>query len=252
MTAPATWIDRWPMQWRAAALVLACSRQWRSTVLTVLVIAVGGAFATRQNDTVANVLGFYGPPLLAVTVFAGLREHLARVAVWTGLFQRPVDEVRELVRILALCAAIYLAGVAVLVCGALTGLAMGDALVGGTWDYTVLTVVLWSVVVLFATAAASMLAAQGAAAVVIAWLISPFILTMVVQSVEIPEVAASAVAFFLPPVDAVFGYREVLHGERPDDAVRYTAQLLFFPLLCVAIIGWRLRAWVRADLRGGG
>lgn len=251
MTTRTMWIDRCPMQWRAAVLVLASSRAWRATAIAILAIAVGGAFFAQQNETTVDVLAFYGPPLLAITIFAGVREHLTRVAVWTGLFQRPVNEMHELMRILSLRAALYLVGAGLLLGGAVAGLLAGDAVPSGTLGYTLLTAVLWSVVVLFAMAAVGMLTTQGAAAVVIAWLISPLILAMLVPALGIPDAVRHVIEFLLPPVDAVFGYDEVLRGLSPDDAVRYTTQLLTFPLLCIAIIGWRLRAWVRADLVGG-
>lgn len=250
MSARATWLDRCPMQWRAAALVLACSRAWRVTAVTVLAVAVGGAVMIRQNENVANVLAFYGPPLLAVTVFGGLSEHLARLAVWTGLFQRPVDTVPELVRVLTLRAGVYILGVALLLGGVVIGLMPGDAVPPGTLRYTILTAALWSVMVLFATSAVSTLAGQGVAGVVIAWLLSPFLLTMLMRAVEAPELVRLTVEFLLPPINAVFGFHEVLRGERPDDALRFTAQLVTFPLLCTAIVGWRLRAWARADITG--
>lgn len=251
MTTRTMWIDRCPMRWRAAVLVVASSRAWRATAIAIVAVTVGGAFFAQQNETTVDVLAFYGPPLLAVTVFAGVREHLTRVAVWTGLFQRPVNEMHELMRILILRAALYLAGAALLLGGVMAGLLAGDAVPSGTLGYTLLTAVLWSVVVLFAMAAVGMLAMQGAAAMMIAWLISPLILAMLVQTLGIPDALRHAIEFLLPPVDAVFGYDEVLRGLTPDVAVRYTAQLVTFPLLCVAIVCWRLRAWARADLVSG-
>lgn len=245
-----TWLDRWPLSWRAAVLMLACSRAWRPFALTILIVAVGGAFATRQNVSAANVLAFYGPPLLAITVFAGLRDHLSRVAVWTGLFQRPVVEVHELMRVFSLRAAIYMLGAAILLAGALSGLMISEAVPPGTLGYTMLTALLWTVVVLFATAAVSTLVAQGMAAAVIAWLIAPVVVAMLAHAMDGSALLQHAVEFVLPPFDAVFGYEAVLRGERPADAVRYTAQLLTFPLLCTAIIGWRFRVWARADLVG--
>lgn len=251
MTTRTLWIDRCPMRWRAAVLVLTSSRAWGATAIALLAVTIGGGFFAQQNETTVDVLAFYGPPLLAITVFAGVREHLTRVAVWTGLFQRPVNEMHELLRILSLRAALYLVGAALLLGGAMVGLLAGDAVPSGTLGYTLLTAVLWSVVVLFAMAAVGMLATQGAAAVVIAWLISPLLLAMLVPALGISDAARHAIEFLLPPVDAVFGYDEVLRGLTPDVAVLYTVQLVTFPLLCVAIVTWRLRAWVRADLVGG-
>lgn len=250
MTTNSTWLDRWPLPWRAAMLMLACSRAWRPFAVTVLIVAVGGAFATRQNTSAANVLAFYGPPLLAITVFAGLREHLSRLAVWTGLFQRPVVEAHELIRVLSLRAAVYVLGAAILLAGALSGLVMSAAVPPGTLGYTLLTALLWAVVVLFATATVSTLAAQGMAAAVIAWLVAPVVVALLAQAVDGSALVQHAIEFVLPPFDAVFGYDEVLRGERPEDAVRYTAQLLTFPLFCITIIWWRFRAWARADLVG--
>lgn len=250
MTTNLTWLDRCPLRWRAAMLMLACSRAWRPFAGTIVIVAVGGALATQQNTSAANVLAFYGPPLLAITVFAGLREHLSRLAVWTGLFQRPVVEVHELVRVFSLRAAVYVLGAAILLAGALCGLVLSEAVPPGTLGYTTLTALLWAVVVLFATATVSTLAAQGMAAAVLAWLVAPVVVAMLAQAVDGAAFVQHAIEFILPPFDAVFGYDEVLRGERPEDAVRYTAQLLTFPLFCTTIIWWRLRAWARADLVG--
>lgn len=251
MAPQTSWLGRLPLRWRAAALALTCSRSWRTTIIVVFATAVVGGVATRRYDGFANVLLFYGPPLLAITIFAGLREHLMRGAVWTALFQRPVDEIHELVRILTLCAALYVAGTVLLQGGVLTGLAIGGSVARVEIGYILLTAALWSIVVLFTAAAAGTLATQGAAAMVIAWLISPIAFAMLAQAVGMSDFVKHAFAFVLPPFDAVFGFSKVLRGEQPENMVRYIAQLLTFPLLCVTIIGWRFRAWSRADISPG-
>ncbi len=231
-------LTRLPIRWRAPWLVVVRGRSWRGIVATVGAVAIATVVISRTQDGFAKVVIFYGPPLLALTVFGGLFQRIARGAVWTMLLQRPVAATAELLRITALCAVIYLLAAGIVLGSTFVGLANGDLLSPAGTHALLVASVLWMIVVLCAVIAVSTFATQGAAGIAIAWLMAPVILVLLAQSIELGDIVRHTLEFLLPPLDAVFGYSEVLRGKRPEDAMRYTAQLITFPLLCAGIV-WR-------------
>lgn len=243
-------LTRLPIRWRAPWLVVVRGRSWRGIVATVGAVAIAAVVISRTQVGFAKVVMFYGPPLLALTIFGGIFQHVARGAVWTTLLQRPVAATAELLRITALCAAIYLLAAGILLGSAFVGLASGSLLSSTGMPDLVVASGLWMIVVLCAVIAVSTFATQGAAGIAIAWLMAPVILTLIAPSIELGDIARHNLEFLLPPFDAVFGYSDVLRGKRPEVAVRYTAHLITFPLLCAGIVWRSFHVLARAEHTG--
>jgi hypothetical protein len=233
---------------RVAALTLfRASRDWRPYFIAVAVAAVAGVLLGRNNIEFSSFVGYYGPVALAIAIIGGVFEYSQRGSVWLMLAQRPGGEQRRLWTILGFAAAAYLAANAVMLSGVVAGIAINPDESASRARGALLVLPLWAVMIAFATAAASTITRGRSAAISILWILSPFIIGMVQTSLGFSDSIRRALEFLLPPFEAVFQLPAVLRGDRPDQAVLFSAQLVSFPILCLLILRWRIAILAKPD-----
>lgn len=235
------------MNGSAALTLFRASRDWRPYLVAVALATVAGVLLGRTNAGFSSFVGYYGPLALAIALIGGLFEYSQRGSVWLVLAQRPGSETKRLWSILGYAAVAYLAASAVLLAGVLTGVALNSEAGELTLSAMLVVLPLWTVMIGFAVAATSTLVHQRSGALALCWIISPLLLGMTQTSLGFSDSIRHAIEFVLPPFDAVFQFAAVLRGDRSDDALRFTAHLIVFPLLCLLILRWRISVLARPD-----
>lgn len=235
------------MKWRGALLVVRTVRDWRGILGGLLLTVISAAVISRAQSGFAKVVIFYGPPLIVLTILGGVIRHVRRPMIWRTLTQHPVRDEAELWRVAAVAGgAAGLATLTVLI-GALAGLAANPAVQDPAMRTLVVTSLLWAVQSTAAVSAMSVVVLDNAAAASLAWLISPVVLGMLAEGSSLIARWQTPIEFGLPPLDAV-----VLVARAATDPVValdgvYLAQLVTFPILCLAIIAWRFRRLARSE-----
>lgn len=231
----------------ALFVLLRAARDWRPFWVAIAVSAAAGLLLGRTNVTVSTFLGYYGPPALAITLIGGLVEYSQRGSVWMLVAQRPGMESRRLWSIVAFAAALYLAASATLMLGVLGGIALNADAPQELTRSSVVVFPLWVVMVGFAVAFTSTLSRTRTAALSVGWIISPLVLELIQGSLGFSLSIQHAIEFLLPPFNAVFQFGAVLRGDRAEHALRYTLQLISFPILCLAVLHWRINSLAKPD-----
>ncbi len=235
------------MNRRAVLTMLRASRDWRPYAIAFALACVAGLVLGRNSTGFANVASFYGAPALAIGLIGGLLEFYQRGSVWQLVAQRPGAEANRLWSLLGSALLLY-ATASVLLLGCVSGgLAMNERVSPENLRAHLIHAALWTVMVGCAVALTSTLARKGTAALTVGWLFAPILLAMLHDSLGFSQAIRHAVAFALPPIDAVFGFAAVLRGEQPQDRIRFIAHLLSFPLLCLLLLHWRITILAKPD-----
>jgi hypothetical protein len=235
------------MNWRGAFLVVRTVRDWRGILGGLLLTVIAAAVISRTQSGFAKVVIFYGPPLIVLTILGGVIRHVRRPMIWRTLTQRPVRDEAELRRVAAVAMGFaWIATLAILL-GAFAGLAANPEVQDPAMRSLVATSLLWAVQSTAAVSAMCVVVLGNAAAASFAWLISPVLLGMLADGSALVARWRSLIEFALPPLDAVV----LVARAATDPAVAldgvYLAQLVSFPILCLAIIAWRFRRLARSE-----
>ena len=235
------------MTLREWLLVLRASRDWRMCAGAWLVASLGALFVGRLNPNVPAAVAAYGLPVLAISVMGGSWEFAQRASVWTMLVQRPGAEPARLWSLLRCCLLLYVVAGGIMLAAAIGGLALAPD--GGRARLLAFAIdsALWLVVVGAAVAFTSTLRPARTAALSILWLVLPFIIALLREPLALPPAVRNALGFLMPPFDAVWEYSRVVAGELPGEAALYTAQVVAFPVLCLVLVGWRIRVLAQPD-----
>ncbi len=232
---------------REVLLVCRAARDWRVLGGTVVLAAIAAAVLASGGESVIGFVGYYGPPMVAISVMGRTFEYSQRSSVWVMLAQRPGSDVRRAWSILGVGAAVSLALSAILLVGALVGILRSPDLPATAFRSHLIAMPLWTVVVACAVAVASTAARTGTAGVAIGWLITPFLIAFLKSAFGFSDQVESALQFLAPPFDAVLHFPAVLRGEMPEQAALRTAQLASFPVLCLFLLRWRIGVRARPD-----
>ena len=235
------------MNWRGALLVVRTVRDWRGVLAGVLLTAIAAAVISRTQSGFAKVAIFYGPPLISLTILGGVVRHVRRPMIWRTLTQRPVGDEGELWRVAAVAGGTAgLATLAVLL-AALVGLAANPEIPASDMRSVVVSALLWAVQSTAAVSAMCVVVLGNAAAASFAWLISPVLLALLAEGSAVIARARVAIEFVLPPLDAVVLVARA--ASDPGTALDgvYLAQLVSFPILCLALIRLRFRRLARSE-----
>lgn len=227
--------------------VVRAARDWRPLVVGLAAMAILAFVLGKSQVGFVKFVLFYGPPLLAVTILGGLVEYSQRASVWLLLAQRPGRMTGATWSLLGAGLGAYVLAIGLTAGAGLLGASLNAEVTRSEWWALVVTAIAWVVVVGSAVAVTSTLARTGTAAVSLLWLVSPVLLAFVQDAVGFGDVVRYLIAFLLPPFDAVFELPKLIRGEVPEHALRYAAQLLTFPLLCAAVLGWRIRVLSRPE-----
>ncbi len=223
------------------------AQDWRPLVGTVLLAAIAAATLGSAGESIIGFVGYYGPPLVAISVIGRTFEYSQRSSVWVMLAQRPESDVRRSWTILRVAAAVYLALSAILMAGAMVGILRSTDLPPTAFRSHLITMPVWIVIAGCAVSVASTAARAGTAGVAIGWLMAPFLIAFLKAGVGISHGVENALQFLAPPFDAVILLPAVLRGEIPEQAALRIAQIVSFPLLCFVLLRWRLRVLARPD-----
>jgi hypothetical protein len=235
------------MSLNSSLTLMRAARDWRPLVGGLVAVAALALTLGRSQLGFVKFVAFYGPPLIAVSILGGLVEYSQRASVWLLLAQRPGSMVRTTWSLLGAGLGAYAAAVVVAAGAGLLGAMLNPAVTGAEWWGLLVTTVAWTAVVGSAVAVTSTMARAGTAAVSVMWLVSPVLLAFVKSAAGFSDGVGQAIGFLLPPFDAVFELPKLLRGEIAGEAPRYVAQLVTFPLLCAALLGWRLRLLSRPE-----
>lgn len=231
----------------AAVTLLRASRDWRPYGVAVAVASLAAVLLGRNNIGFSSFVGYYGPLALAIAVIGGLFEYSQRASVWLLVAQRRGAETTRLWSILAFAAALYLAATSLLLTGVLAGIALNADAPAPTLRATIVVLPLWTVMIGFAVAVTSTMVRTRSGALALCWIVSPLLLEMAQTSLGFSATFRHAIEFLLPPFDAVFQFGAVLRGDRPEQALRFTAQLVFFPVMCLLLLRWRIAILATPD-----
>ncbi len=223
------------------------TQDWRALVGTVLLAALAAAALGSGGESIIGFVGYYGPPLVAISVMGRTFEFAQRSSVWVMLAQRPESDVRRSWTILGVGAAVYVALSLILIAGAMVGILRSTDLPPNAFRSHLIAMPLWIAIVGCTVSVASTAARSGTAGIAIGWLVLPFLIALIKAGVGFSDGVQVALQFLAPPFDAVFLFPAVLRGEIPDQAALRTAQLVSFPLLCFILLRWRLRVLARPD-----
>lgn len=228
--------------WRAA-------QDWRALVATVVIAALAAAVFGSSSESLLGFVGYYGPPLVGISAIGRRFEYSQRSSVWVMLAQRPETDVRRSWSVLGVGVAMYLALSAILMVGAMVGILRSTDLPPTAFRSHLISMSLWIGIAGCAVSAASTAVRAGTAGVAIGWLLAPFLIVILKEGLGFSDHAELALQFLTPPFDAVFLAPSMLRGEIPEQATIRAAQLVSFPILCLLLIRWRLRAIARPDQR---
>lgn len=231
----------------ALLTMLRASRDWRPFVVVLVAVASVALWVGRSGSGLWSAIGFYGPVALAVSTIGGIFAYSQRGAVWLMLAQRSGTETRRLWTILGFAFGLYIASNAMLLAGAVGGLALNPTVPREVLLGHVVSLVLWALVVGCAVAVTSSVARNGTTALSVSWVFAPMAIGLLAESVGMPASVRHGVEFLMPPFNAVFGAGAVIRGESAELSPTYFAQLLTFPLLCLVLLYWRVRVLARPD-----
>ncbi|MFN0098845.1 MAG: hypothetical protein ACKVS7_09240 [Gemmatimonadaceae bacterium] len=223
------------------------AQDWRAVVATVVLAALGAATLGRGSESIIGFVGYYGPPLVAISVMGRTFEYSQRSSVWVMLAQRPESDVRRSWSVLGAGAAVYLALGTLLVAGAMIGILRSNELAPTALRSHLISMPLWLVIAGCAVATASTTARAGTAGLAIGWLLTPFLIAMLKAGLGFSEQVSNALQFLAPPFDAVLLLPAVLRGELAEQAALRISQVVSFPLLCFAVMRWRISVRARPD-----
>lgn len=232
---------------REVLVLFRATQDWRALVGTVLLAALAAAALGSGGESIIGFVGYYGPPLVAISVMGRTFEYSQRSSVWVMLAQRPESDVRRSWTILGVGAAVYVALSLILIAGAMVGILRSTDLPPNAFQSHLIAMPLWIAIAGCAVSVASTAARSGTAGIAIGWLVLPFLIALLKAGVGFSDGVQVALQFLAPPFDAVFLFPAVLRGEIPDQAALRTAQLVSFPLLCFLLLRWRLRVLARPD-----
>ncbi len=228
-------------------LVLRASRDWRMFAGALVGALLATLLLGPKNGAVIGFVTFYGPPILAISLMAGLWEFAQRASVWALLAQRPGAERGRWWSLMRFCLLLYAAAGALLLAATVAAMALRPGVERTTVLATAVESTLWLAMVGAAVAATSTLRPTRSAALSLLWLVMPFIVTIASDALSLPTVFRDVLGFLAPPFDAVWDYSRVLAGELPGQAALYTAQVVAFPVLCLVLVGWRIRVLAQPD-----
>ncbi|MBP7549071.1 MAG: hypothetical protein KA761_02225 [Gemmatimonadaceae bacterium] len=228
-------------------LVFRAARDWRVLGATVVLAALAAAVLASGGESVIGFVGYYGPPMVAISVMGRTFEYSQRSSVWMMLAQRPGSDVRRAWSILGVGAAVSLALSAILLVGAMVGILRSPDLPPTAFRSHLLSMPLWSVIVACAVAVTCTAARAGTAGIAVGWLIAPLLVAFLKSALGFSDQMENALQFLAPPFDAVLRFPAVLRGELPEEAALRSAQLVSFPFLCFLLLRWRLRVLGRPD-----
>ena len=235
-------------EWRGPALVLVTWREWRPLIGAVLAVAVVAAIVARAQLSVGMAVVMYAPPVVAIATFGGVVAHARRPSVWTVLFQRPGAPPAVLARLMVLSAAPFAVAIVVLFAAVALGVYAGDVVTPGIWRQFASFGVAWTLVSFAAVAVVSASGARGVAGITVLWMLIPALVRIAARSLTIPEALRWMLEFLSPPFDASVGWLAALSAADSELTMRFLAQLVTFPTLCVCLLIWRFRRMARAEL----
>ncbi len=232
---------------REVLVVFRATQDWRALVGTVLLAAIAAAVLGNGGESLIGFVGYYGPPLVAISVIGRSFEYSQRSSVWVMLAQRPESDVRRSWTIIGVGAAVYVALSVILMAGAMVGIHRSTDLPPTAFRLHLIAIPMWIAIAGCAVSVASTAARAGTAGIAIGWLMAPFLIAILKAGFGFSDGVESALQFFVPPFDAVLLFPAVLRGEIPEQAALRTAQLVSFPVLCFVLLRWRLRVLARPD-----
>lgn len=232
---------------REVLVLFRATQDWRALVGTVLLAALAAAVLSSGGESIIGFVGYYGPPLVAISVIGRSFEYSQRSSVWVMLAQRPESDVRRSWTILGVGAAVYVALSVILMAGAMVGILRSTDLPPAAFRSHLIAMPMWIAIVGCAVSVASTAARAGTAGIAIGWLMLPFLIAFLKAGFGFSDGVEAAMQFLAPPFDAVLLFPAVLRGGIPEQAVLRTAQLVSFPVLCFVLLRWRLRVLARPD-----
>jgi len=235
------------MNRKAVFTLLRACRDWRPLIASLAIAATIGLVLGRNSTSAIGFVAYYGPPLIAISVIGGLFEYAQRGSVWLLVAQRPGSEAARLWSLLGFAGLLYLCASAIVLAGALSGVALNDEYTPIAQRAAFVVFPLWAVMIGFAVATTTTLVRTRSAGVSLAWVMSPFIVALAQGSLGFSDTLLHALEFLMPPQQAVFQFGAVLRGDRPEQALRFSAQLVSFPILCLAVIRWRISVLSKPD-----
>ena len=229
-----------PAAWRPALLVLAASRAWRRSLLLWGLALPMVALMARARAELGMAILMYAPPLLALAVVGTPVMLLRRPVVWTAVFARAGAGPRDCWRLAALGVVVTLGAVGGVALFALAGLRAAAPLPATGLVSLLLFVAAWSLSCTLAALGAAAVARRGVAGALILWMLVPAGFTALAGPMGLPASAAHAVKILAPPLEAAVRLHDLLRGLVPADvAPWFAAQLVGFPLVALALFGWR-------------
>lgn len=234
------------MKIRSSLTLYKALRDWRSMCGGVLLAALLAMLLGRRNIDFLRQVVFYGYPLLAIKSIADGFAYAQRAPVWAMLAQRPEPDTKTMWSVLGGGSAIYVGFALALSVGVAVGGLLAPA-PGSLPDFGV-RALLWMVVSGLSVATTSTLSRQGTAGLAVLWLALPFVNRGAQSALEYSDGLRMAIDFLLPPVMSLNTLADMLAGVEVSSAGAIVAHILFFPVLCVAIIHVRIKALANPDL----
>ena len=236
----ATLLGRCRVTWRPALLVCAASRPWGWTVVAWALALPMVALMARARAELGTAVLMYAPPLFALGVVGRAFALVRRPTVWTAIFARAGAGPQDLWRLAGLSGALALAASWSVAAFALAGLRSAAPLPSTGLVSLGLFTLAWSVSCTLAAIGAVAVARRAAAGALMVWMLLPAGFEALASPFDVPERAAHAVKILAPPLEAAVRLHDLLRGLVPAEiAPWFVAQLLGFPLVALALFGWR-------------
>jgi hypothetical protein len=231
---------------RTSLSVFRAARDWRPTIVALLAASGLSAWLGRTSADFLFQVAYLGFPLVAIYSIANVFEYAQRAPVFSILAQRAESDQRMMWSLLRAGALVYVSLCAVL----LVGLIIGGALNSdpSTGPRSLIIGLVWLLICGLSVATTSTMSRSGTAGFAILWMAMPFVSGFVQRAVGYSNTVRDALNFLFPPIDAVIVLSQLLKGEATGMRTLATAQFAFFPLLCFAIMHWRLKALANPDL----